>query len=107
MVSMDSKKHYCPTCGGLMGGMGSAIWVDEATATEPEFASPKQRTKPYFTATIQIEIDEDVLADWRETGYHETAIIHEICDEIRGLYLPNFTYPGELEFIDCEIKYEP
>ncbi len=73
---------------------------------ESEFAPPKQRTKPYFAATIQIEIDEDVLADWRETGYHETAIIHQICNEIKGDELSHLTGLGELEFIDCEIKYD-
>ncbi len=73
---------------------------------ESEFAPPKQRIKPYFTATIQIELDEEALADRRDQGYEDAAIIHSICSEIQEHYPHCLTYLGELEFIDCEIRGE-
>jgi len=57
-----------------------------------------------FTFRGNIELDEDSLEERRSIGMKDTAIIHEICNEIRGKNLAYLTEYGVLEFTECEIK---
>ena len=59
-----------------------------------------------LTAKIHIELVDDAVEYKRTIGMRDTAIIHEICDEIQGKMSPHLTELGVLEFTDCEIKTE-
>lgn len=59
---------------------------------------------PYFTATIKVPLDEDILADCRSMGMQDTAIIHEVCDELLKGAGPRLTNVDKPYLEDCEIK---
>lgn len=56
-----------------------------------------------LTGRFEIELDEDAVFEKRQLGFQDTAIIHEICDEIQGFCFAHLTELGEAQFTDCEI----
>ncbi len=60
----------------------------------------------YFEAKIRIQLDPDALEERRLLGLKDSAIIHDICDELKSDSMAYLTGLSEIEFYNCEIVME-
>jgi len=94
----------CSECGKILWELAEREGKMCEKCQKENWRNQKQMDKLYFKAIIKIELDEDALSDWRGVGYQDTAIIHEICDELMGKGQPHLIGVNMPEFSNCEVK---